>query len=74
MTRWKNKPRVRAIRRSEIGCSGEFVEAGRLGRVLGRRDDRVLVKWDRRAWPGDHPWADMERVTEEPGKRNPEAT
>ena len=62
MRNLKRKPRCTATARSRIGCGDDFVEIGRMGRVLATRGDRILVKWDGRGHGADHPKSEVEIV------------
>lgn len=57
----KGKP-CKAKVRTECGCSGEYVEVGRLGHIVVVRysDAMALVKWKGRRCPSSHPLADLD--------------
>jgi hypothetical protein len=59
-------PKVRAKRRSRMGFSDEFIQAGRTGNLLAERaaDNQVLVKWHGKAWPSSHNADDIELLIE----------
>jgi hypothetical protein len=57
-------PQCKAKVRTECGFSGEYIEPGRVGKVLATRTKEAvaLVKWKGKGGASQHPLEDLELI------------